>query len=124
MDSEHQRLKFTSIHTVPVMLISETMCTMARRNSSDPGLQRRDDSKHSCLLHSVFLPLYPSLFFPTKPKSFLSVLILFIRPFIRALFPENLNAEKKGRPTTAGSKIKVRRDSFLSCSSLQFSESL
>lgn len=27
--------------------------------------------------------------------------------FIRALFPENLNAEKKGRPTTAGSKIKV-----------------
>lgn len=28
--------------------------------------------------------------------------------FIRALFPENLNAEKKGRPTTAGSKIKVQ----------------
>lgn len=27
--------------------------------------------------------------------------------FIRSLFPENLNAEKKGRPTTAGSKIKV-----------------
>uniref|UniRef100_A0A670JVE4 Myosin IE n=1 Tax=Podarcis muralis TaxID=64176 RepID=A0A670JVE4_PODMU len=27
-------------------------------------------------------------------------------PFIRDLFPENLNAEKKGRPTTAGSKIK------------------
>ncbi|XP_063045801.1 unconventional myosin-Ie [Engraulis encrasicolus] len=26
--------------------------------------------------------------------------------FIRALFPENLNADKKGRPTTAGSKIK------------------
>ncbi|KAG8144808.1 hypothetical protein E2320_013233 [Naja naja] len=28
-------------------------------------------------------------------------------PFIKALFPENLQAEKKGRPTTAGSKIKV-----------------
>lgn len=28
--------------------------------------------------------------------------------FIRDLFPENLEAEKKGRPTTAGSKIKVR----------------
>ncbi|KAJ8272375.1 hypothetical protein COCON_G00112340 [Conger conger] len=27
-------------------------------------------------------------------------------PFIRALFPENLNADKKGRPSTAGSKIK------------------
>ncbi|KAL7980312.1 hypothetical protein Chor_014641 [Crotalus horridus] len=27
-------------------------------------------------------------------------------PFIKALFPENLQAEKKGRPTTAGSKIK------------------
>ncbi|XP_028565708.2 unconventional myosin-Ie-like [Podarcis muralis] len=27
-------------------------------------------------------------------------------PFIRDLFSENLNAEKKGRPTTAGSKIK------------------
>nr|XP_034954835.1 unconventional myosin-Ie-like [Zootoca vivipara] len=27
-------------------------------------------------------------------------------PFIRDLFPDNLNAEKKGRPTTAGSKIK------------------
>ncbi|XP_034536751.1 unconventional myosin-Ie isoform X2 [Notolabrus celidotus] len=26
--------------------------------------------------------------------------------FIRALFPENLNADKKGRPSTAGSKIK------------------
>ncbi len=28
--------------------------------------------------------------------------------FIRDLFPENLEAEKKGRPTTAGSKIKVK----------------
>lgn len=30
-------------------------------------------------------------------------------PFIRALFPENLEAEKRGRPTTASSKIKVRK---------------
>lgn len=29
------------------------------------------------------------------------------RPFIKSLFPENLQADKKGRPTTAGSKIKV-----------------
>lgn len=28
--------------------------------------------------------------------------------FICSLFPENLNTEKKGRPTTASSKIKVR----------------
>lgn len=28
-------------------------------------------------------------------------------PFIQALFPENLDAEKRGRPTTASSKIKV-----------------
>ncbi|XP_024001651.1 unconventional myosin-Ie-like [Salvelinus sp. IW2-2015] len=28
--------------------------------------------------------------------------------FIKTLFPENLEAEKKGRPTTASSKIKVR----------------
>lgn len=28
--------------------------------------------------------------------------------FIRSLFPENLNTDKKGRPTTASSKIKVR----------------
>lgn len=34
-------------------------------------------------------------------------LVSSISNFIRALFPENLNAEKKGRPTTAGSKIKV-----------------
>lgn len=31
----------------------------------------------------------------------------FSRPFIKSLFPENLQADKKGRPTTAGSKIKV-----------------
>lgn len=29
-------------------------------------------------------------------------------PFIRALFPENLEVEKRGRPSTASSKIKVR----------------
>ncbi len=34
--------KNTGIQTVPVMMISEIMCTVARRNSSDPGLQRRD----------------------------------------------------------------------------------
>ena len=28
-------------------------------------------------------------------------------PFICRLFPENLNTDKKGRPTTASSKIKV-----------------
>uniref|UniRef100_A0A671NT85 Osteoclast-stimulating factor 1 n=1 Tax=Sinocyclocheilus anshuiensis TaxID=1608454 RepID=A0A671NT85_9TELE len=35
-------------------------------------------------------------------------------PFIRALFPENLNAEKKGRPTTAGSKIKKQANDLVS----------
>uniref|UniRef100_A0A3P9QJM2 Osteoclast-stimulating factor 1 n=1 Tax=Poecilia reticulata TaxID=8081 RepID=A0A3P9QJM2_POERE len=34
--------------------------------------------------------------------------------FIRALFPENLNAEKKGRPTTAGSKIKKQANDLVS----------
>uniref|UniRef100_A0A8D2ZDH6 Osteoclast-stimulating factor 1 n=1 Tax=Scophthalmus maximus TaxID=52904 RepID=A0A8D2ZDH6_SCOMX len=34
--------------------------------------------------------------------------------FIRALFPENLNAEKKGRPTTAGSKIKRQANDLVS----------
>ncbi|KAG7274284.1 hypothetical protein CRUP_037211 [Coryphaenoides rupestris] len=33
--------------------------------------------------------------------------------FIRALFPENLNAEKKGRPTTAGSKIKKQANDLV-----------
>lgn len=32
----------------------------------------------------------------------------FNSAFIRNLFPENLNVDKKGRPTTASSKIKVR----------------
>ncbi len=54
-----------------------------------------------CISSAVFFSL------SANPKSFLSGLILFIRPFISALFPENLNSEKKGRPTTAGSKIKV-----------------
>uniref|UniRef100_A0A673MQW1 Osteoclast-stimulating factor 1 n=1 Tax=Sinocyclocheilus rhinocerous TaxID=307959 RepID=A0A673MQW1_9TELE len=35
-------------------------------------------------------------------------------PFIHALFPENLNAEKKGRPTTAGSKIKKQANDLVS----------
>ncbi|KAJ3593607.1 hypothetical protein NHX12_005941 [Muraenolepis orangiensis] len=35
-------------------------------------------------------------------------------PFIRALFSENLNAEKKGRPTTAGSKIKKQANDLVS----------
>ncbi|XP_074522554.1 unconventional myosin-Ie isoform X1 [Halichoeres trimaculatus] len=34
--------------------------------------------------------------------------------FIRALFPENLNADKKGRPTTAGSKIKKQANDLVS----------
>ncbi|XP_046897395.1 unconventional myosin-Ie [Hypomesus transpacificus] len=34
--------------------------------------------------------------------------------FIRALFPDNLNAEKKGRPTTAGSKIKKQANDLVS----------
>ncbi|XP_046696480.1 unconventional myosin-Ie isoform X2 [Silurus meridionalis] len=34
--------------------------------------------------------------------------------FIRALFSENLNAEKKGRPTTAGSKIKKQANDLVS----------
>ncbi|TSK20050.1 Unconventional myosin-Ie [Bagarius yarrelli] len=34
--------------------------------------------------------------------------------FIRARFPENLNAEKKGRPTTAGSKIKKQANDLVS----------
>ncbi|XP_072134519.1 unconventional myosin-Ie isoform X2 [Mobula birostris] len=35
-------------------------------------------------------------------------------PFIRALFPESLQAEKKGRPTTAGSKIKKQANDLVS----------
>uniref|UniRef100_H9G469 Myosin IE n=1 Tax=Anolis carolinensis TaxID=28377 RepID=H9G469_ANOCA len=34
-------------------------------------------------------------------------------PFIRDLFPENLNVEKKGRPTTAGSKIKKQANNLV-----------
>ncbi|XP_063001784.1 unconventional myosin-Ie-like [Elgaria multicarinata webbii] len=34
-------------------------------------------------------------------------------PFIRDLFPESLNAEKKGRPTTAGSKIKKQANNLV-----------
>uniref|UniRef100_H3AAN7 Myosin IEb n=1 Tax=Latimeria chalumnae TaxID=7897 RepID=H3AAN7_LATCH len=34
-------------------------------------------------------------------------------PFIRDLFPENLNAEKKGRPTTASSKIKKQANDLV-----------
>ncbi|MBN3314302.1 MYO1E protein, partial [Atractosteus spatula] len=34
--------------------------------------------------------------------------------FIRALFPENLQADKKGRPTTAGSKIKKQANDLVS----------
>ncbi|XP_037103256.1 unconventional myosin-Ie isoform X2 [Syngnathus acus] len=33
--------------------------------------------------------------------------------FFRALFPENLNAEKKGRPTTAGTKIKKQANDLV-----------
>lgn len=33
--------------------------------------------------------------------------VLVVSPFIRALFPENLEAEKRGRPSTASTKIKV-----------------
>ncbi|XP_069078176.1 unconventional myosin-Ie isoform X2 [Pleurodeles waltl] len=35
-------------------------------------------------------------------------------PFIKALFPENLQAEKKGRPTTASSKIKKQANDLVS----------
>ncbi|GCB69136.1 unconventional myosin-Ie isoform X1 [Scyliorhinus torazame] len=34
-------------------------------------------------------------------------------PFIRTLFPESLHAEKKGRPTTAGSKIKKQANDLV-----------
>uniref|UniRef100_UPI00398EB62F unconventional myosin-Ie isoform X2 n=1 Tax=Pristiophorus japonicus TaxID=55135 RepID=UPI00398EB62F len=34
-------------------------------------------------------------------------------PFIRTLFPESLQAEKKGRPTTAGSKIKKQANDLV-----------
>ncbi|XP_037532423.1 unconventional myosin-Ie [Nematolebias whitei] len=34
-------------------------------------------------------------------------------PFIRALFPENLEAEKRGRPTTASNKIKKQANSLV-----------
>ncbi|KAF7202635.1 unconventional myosin-If [Nothobranchius furzeri] len=33
--------------------------------------------------------------------------------FIRSLFPENLNSDKKGRPTTAGSKIKKQANELV-----------
>uniref|UniRef100_A0A9L0IVM6 Myosin IE n=1 Tax=Equus asinus TaxID=9793 RepID=A0A9L0IVM6_EQUAS len=34
-------------------------------------------------------------------------------PFIKSLFPENLQADKKGRPTTAGSKIKKQANDLV-----------
>ncbi|NWR61698.1 MYO1E protein, partial [Bucorvus abyssinicus] len=34
-------------------------------------------------------------------------------PFIKALFPENLQVDKKGRPTTAGSKIKKQANDLV-----------
>ncbi|XP_009951240.1 PREDICTED: unconventional myosin-Ie, partial [Leptosomus discolor] len=34
-------------------------------------------------------------------------------PFIKALFPENLQGDKKGRPTTAGSKIKKQANDLV-----------
>ncbi|XP_077576442.1 myosin IEb isoform X2 [Stigmatopora nigra] len=34
-------------------------------------------------------------------------------PFIRALFPENPNGDKRGRPTTAGSKIKKQANALV-----------
>ncbi|XP_057689343.1 myosin IEb isoform X2 [Corythoichthys intestinalis] len=34
-------------------------------------------------------------------------------PFVRALFPENLNVEKRGRPTTAGGKIKKQANTLV-----------
>uniref|UniRef100_V9KBM2 Myosin-Ie n=1 Tax=Callorhinchus milii TaxID=7868 RepID=V9KBM2_CALMI len=36
------------------------------------------------------------------------------QPFIRNLFPENLNSDKRGRPTTAGSKIKKQANDLVS----------
>ncbi|XP_034721640.1 unconventional myosin-Ie-like, partial [Etheostoma cragini] len=36
-----------------------------------------------------------------------------VSPFIRALFPENLEAEKRGRPSTASSKIKKQANSLV-----------
>lgn len=36
------------------------------------------------------------------------------QPFIKSLFPENLQADKKGRPTTAGSKIKKQANDLVS----------
>ncbi|XP_061452006.1 unconventional myosin-Ie isoform X4 [Rhineura floridana] len=35
------------------------------------------------------------------------------QPFIKALFPENLQADKKGRPSTAGSKIKKQANDLV-----------
>lgn len=41
------------------------------------------------------------------------MLLIVNSVFIQNLFPENLEAEKKGRPTTAGAKIKVGHQSWL-----------
>lgn len=45
----------------------------------------------------------------TLGGDFTDVCVVFVvSPFIRALFPENVEAEKRGRPSTASTKIKVR----------------
>ena len=41
-------------------------------------------------------------------KSAAYLLFCSCSPFIRERFPESVNADKRGRPTTAGVKIKVR----------------
>ncbi|CAF99593.1 unnamed protein product, partial [Tetraodon nigroviridis] len=51
---------------------------------------------------------------PTAFSRFFLNLVSSVSNFIRALFPENLNAEKKGRPTTAGSKIKKQANDLVS----------
>lgn len=39
--------------------------------------------------------------------------VFVVSPFIRTLFPENLDAEKRGRPTTASIKIKKQANSLV-----------
>uniref|UniRef100_A0A452QQI2 Myosin IE n=1 Tax=Ursus americanus TaxID=9643 RepID=A0A452QQI2_URSAM len=50
---------------------------------------------------------------PTGKRKLPFPMSAFI-PFIKSLFPENLQADKKGRPTTAGSKIKKQANDLVS----------
>ncbi len=55
----------------------------------------------------MYVPLRLELL---KPEEEFKFSYLCFSPFIVALFPEDVRSDKRGRPTTASSKIKVRSE--------------